>query len=66
MRLPQAHRAVVTPETVRDYLLSPAHVVGPSIADAEILRARRTDLEQDGEPGEPWRQTIQELKAPGA
>jgi putative addiction module component (TIGR02574 family) len=41
-------------------------LVGPSIADAELLRARRADLEKDGEPGEPWRQTIQELKTRGS
>jgi putative addiction module component (TIGR02574 family) len=37
-------------------------LVGPSIADVELLRARRAELEKDGDPGEPWRQTIQELK----
>jgi putative addiction module component (TIGR02574 family) len=41
-------------------------LVGPSIADAELLRARRAELEKDGEPGEPWRQTIQELKTRGS
>jgi putative addiction module component (TIGR02574 family) len=41
-------------------------LVGPSAADTELLRARRAELEQDGDPGEPWRKTIQELKARGA
>lgn len=41
-------------------------VVGPSAADAAVLRARRAELAQDGDPGEPWRQTIQELKTRGA
>lgn len=41
-------------------------LVGPSAADAELLRARRADLERDGDPGEPWPQTIQELKKRGA
>lgn len=40
-------------------------LVGPSIGDAELLRARRDELKTDGEPGEPWRQTIQELKTRG-
>ncbi len=41
-------------------------LVGPSAADAELLRARRAELEKDSDPGEPWRQTIQELKTRGA
>lgn len=41
-------------------------LVGPSVADADLLRARRADLEKDGDPGEPWRQTIDELKTRGA
>jgi putative addiction module component (TIGR02574 family) len=41
-------------------------LIGPSVADAELLRARRAELEQDGDLGEPWRQTIQELKTRGA
>ena len=41
-------------------------LVGPSVTDAEVLRARRAELERDGELGEPWRQTIQELKTRGA
>ena len=45
--------------------LDPA-VIGPSAADAELLRARRAELAADGDPGEPWRQTIQELKTRGA
>jgi putative addiction module component (TIGR02574 family) len=40
-------------------------LLGPSVADAELLRARRAELEKDGDPGEPWRQTIQELKTRG-
>ncbi len=43
-----------------------AELVGPSVADAEVLRARRADLEQDGELGEPWRRTMQELKTRGS
>lgn len=38
-------------------------LVGPSVADAEVLRARRAELERDGELGEAWRQTIEELPA---
>ena len=41
-------------------------LVGPSPADTELLRIRRAELEQDGDPGEPRRQTIQELKTRGA
>ncbi len=44
--------------------LDPA-LVGPSVADAIRLRERRADLERDGELGEPWRQTMQELKKRG-
>lgn len=40
-----------------------ADLVGPSAPDAALLRARRSELAQDGDPGEPWRQTIQELRA---
>jgi putative addiction module component (TIGR02574 family) len=41
-------------------------LVGPSVSDVELLRARRAELERDGDLGEPWRQTIQELKTRGA
>jgi len=41
-------------------------LVGPSAGDAELLRARRAELERDADLGEPWRQTIQELKTRGA
>lgn len=44
--------------------LDPA-TVGPSDADVEMLRARRADLVRDDDPGEPWQQTIQELKKRG-
>jgi len=44
--------------------LGPA-AIGPSSADAELLRARRAEPAADGDPGEPWRQTIQELKTRG-
>lgn len=37
--------------------LDPASI-GPSAADADLLRARRAELATDGDPGEPWRQTI--------
>ncbi len=40
--------------------------IGPSPAELELLRARRAALEQDDDPGEPWRQTIRELKERGA
>lgn len=40
--------------------------IGPSAADAELLRGRRAELAADGDPGEPWRHTIQELKTRGA
>ncbi|CAN5873416.1 hypothetical protein BH11GEM2_BH11GEM2_39330 [soil metagenome] len=45
--------------------LDPAEI-GPSAADAELLRARRAELAADGDPGEPWLQTIRELKTRGA
>src|SRR5665647_2356662 len=45
--------------------LDPARIVPPE-ADIELLRARRADLARDGDPGEPWRQTIEELKERGA
>jgi len=41
-------------------------LVGPSVADAGVLRGRRADLERDGELGAPWRQTMQELKTRGS
>jgi len=44
--------------------LDPA-TVGPSAADAKVLRDRRAELARDGDPGEPWQQTIQELKKRG-
>ncbi|MDQ3243965.1 MAG: addiction module protein [Gemmatimonadota bacterium] len=40
--------------------------IGPSAADVDLLRARRAEFAADGDPGEPWRQTIQELKKRGA
>ncbi len=40
--------------------------IGPSAADADPLRSRRAELAADGDPGEPWRQTIKELKTRGA
>ena len=40
--------------------------IGPSAADTELLRGRRAELAADGDPGEPWRQTIQELRTRGA
>lgn len=40
--------------------------IEPSTEDVELLRARRAELAADDEPGEPWRQTIQELKERGA
>ena len=40
--------------------------IAPSDADVELLRARRAQLARDADPGEPWRQTIQELKERGA
>lgn len=44
--------------------LDPA-TVGPSDADVDLLRARRSELAQDGDAGEPWQQTIKELKTRG-
>lgn len=41
-------------------------VIAPSEADVDLLRARRAQLAHDDDPGEPWRQTIQELKERGA
>ena len=40
--------------------------IAPSAEDIELLRARRADLARDGDPGEPWRDTIKELKERGA
>jgi putative addiction module component (TIGR02574 family) len=45
--------------------LDPA-AIGPSADNADLLRSRRAELASDGDPGEPWRQTIQELKTRGA
>ena len=42
-----------------------AATVGPSESDVKLLRARRAELAQDDDPGEPWQQTIQELKSRG-
>lgn len=39
--------------------------IAPSATDTELLRARRAELARDGDPGEPWRQTIEELKDRG-
>jgi putative addiction module component (TIGR02574 family) len=39
--------------------------VGPSESDVELLRGRRAELARDDDPGEPWQQTIQELKKRG-
>jgi len=44
--------------------LDPA-VVEPAAADAELLRTRRAALEVDGDPGTPWRETIEELSKRG-
>ena len=44
--------------------LDPA-TVGPSETDVEVLRTRRAELERDDDPGDPWRQTIQEIKKRG-
>ena len=44
--------------------LDPA-TVGPSDADVDLLRSRRAELDRDGDPGEPWQQTIKELKTRG-
>lgn len=44
--------------------LDPA-AVGPSEADVKLLRTRRSELDQENDPGEPWRQTIEELKTRG-
>jgi putative addiction module component (TIGR02574 family) len=42
-----------------------AAAVGPSEADVKMLRARRSELDQENDPGEPWRQTIEELDKRG-
>jgi putative addiction module component (TIGR02574 family) len=42
------------------------NTVGPSEADVELLRARRAELSPESDPGEPWQQTIQEIKKRGA
>lgn len=39
---------------------------GPSEADSKVLRARRAELGSGEDPGEPWPETIQELKKRGA
>ncbi len=39
--------------------------VEPSNADIALLRTRRAELAKDGERGDPWRQTIEELKTRG-
>ena len=44
--------------------LEPA-AVQPSEADIAMLRARRADLARDGDPGEPWQQTIEALRQRG-
>jgi len=44
--------------------LDPA-AVEPAAADAELLRTRRAALEVDGDPGTPWRETIEELSKRG-
>lgn len=40
--------------------------IASSAEDLDLLRARRAELARDDDPGEPWRQTIQELKERGA
>ena len=39
--------------------------IAPSATDVELLRARREELARDGDPGEPWRQTLKELRERG-
>jgi len=61
----------LTPEQRIQLAAQPCHSldpvsIGPSAADVDLLRARRAEFAADGDPGEPWRQTIQELKKRGA
>lgn len=44
--------------------LDPA-AIEPSAEDLAMLRARRADLAKDGDPGEPWQQTIEALRQRG-
>ena len=44
--------------------LDPA-AIEPSGEDIAMLRARRADLAKDGDPGEPWQQTIEALRQRG-
>jgi len=39
--------------------------IEPSAADIEMLRARRAELVQDGDPGTPWQDTIESLRKRG-
>ena len=58
-----AKRVIALAEQLWDSL-DPASV-GPSDADAEMLRDRRAELASGSDPGEPWQHTIQELKKRG-
>jgi putative addiction module component (TIGR02574 family) len=42
-----------------------ANAVGPSEQDVAELRRRRASLASDGEPGTPWRDTIESLRQRG-
>lgn len=44
--------------------LDPA-AIEPSAEDIAMLRSRRADLAKDGDPGEPWQQTIEALRQRG-
>ena len=44
--------------------LDPA-AIEPSEEDLAMLRARRAELTKDGDPGEPWQQTIEALRQRG-
>ena len=39
--------------------------IEPSEQDLAMLRARRAELTKDGDPGEPWQQTIEALRQRG-
>lgn len=40
-------------------------ILAPSTADVEVLRQRRAELADDGDPGEPWQRVIDEIDERG-
>jgi putative addiction module component (TIGR02574 family) len=44
----------------------PEDAVGPSAEQIAELRRRRAELATDGDPGQPWREVLDEIRERGA